>query len=114
MSSETREREEANRRPAPAIFVGNVECQNDTKELTQLFEEFGEVSYVDAKKGFAFVVMPVRSEAERAIQSLKGKRFGPLSKELLVEWSRGNGALAFASPSSSDPACAFHRRLIQA
>lgn len=78
-------------RPTPAIFVGNVECQNDTKELSELFEEFGEVSYVDAKKGFAFVVMPVRSEAERAINELKGKRFGPFEKELLVEWSRGNG-----------------------
>lgn len=75
----------------PAVFVGNVDSNGDHADLTALFASYGTVNNVDVKKGFAFVFMPDRDEAERAIAGVSGMPYGPARRELRVEWSRGNG-----------------------
>lgn len=63
------------------IYVGNLSYQVTEEELRQEFAAFGAVSsasivtdrYDNRPKGFAFVEMPVKSEAEAAIAGLNGK-----------------------------------------
>ena len=63
------------------IYVGNLSREVNEEELRQEFAAFGEVASVNIIKdkysgqprGFAFVEMPSKSEAEAAITGLKGK-----------------------------------------
>lgn len=63
------------------IYVGNLSYQVTDEELRQAFEAFGEVTSANVimdkfsgqSKGFGFVEMPSRTEAEAAINSLNGK-----------------------------------------
>lgn len=63
------------------IYVGNLSYQVTDEELRQAFEAFGEVSSANVimdkfsgqSKGFGFVEMSSKSEAEAAISSLNGK-----------------------------------------
>jgi len=63
------------------IYVGNLSYDVTEDELRQEFSSFGEVTsvsiptdrYSGRPRGFAFVEMPSRSEAELAIKSLNGK-----------------------------------------
>lgn len=63
------------------IYVGNLSYQVTDEELRQAFESFGEVSSANVimdkfsgqSKGFGFVEMPSKNEAESAISSLNGK-----------------------------------------
>ena len=63
------------------IYVGNLSYETTEQDLRQEFENFGGVSsvsivmdkYSGRPKGFAFVEMPAKSEAESAITSLNGK-----------------------------------------
>lgn len=63
------------------IFVGNVSRDATEQDLRQAFEAFGQVATVSiimdkfthASKGFGFVEMPVKTEAEAAIAGLNGK-----------------------------------------
>jgi RNA recognition motif-containing protein len=63
------------------IYVGNLSREVTEEELRQEFTAFGEVTSVNIIKdkysgqprGFAFVEMPSKTEAEAAITSLKGK-----------------------------------------
>jgi len=63
------------------IYVGNLSYQVTDEELRQAFESFGEVSSANVimdkfsgqSKGFGFVEMPSKNEAESAINSLNGK-----------------------------------------
>jgi RNA recognition motif-containing protein len=63
------------------IYVGNLSRDLTEEELRQEFAAFGEVSSVNIikdkhggqSKGFGFVEMPSRPEAEAAITGLKGK-----------------------------------------
>ena len=75
------------RQPIPAgsveIYVGNLSYDLTDEELKKLFAEYGEVSsarivlnrYNGKSKGFGFVVMPNRSEAEKAIAAYSEKEF---------------------------------------
>lgn len=62
------------------IFVGNLSSQTTEQQLAALFMPFGLVrnskviidNYSGRSRGFAFVEMPVDSEAERAIRELNG------------------------------------------
>jgi RNA recognition motif-containing protein len=69
------------------IYVGNLSYQADEDDLKQAFESFGQVTsamiikdrYSRESKGFGFVEMPSKAEAQSAInvlngESLKGKR----------------------------------------
>lgn len=63
------------------IYVGNLSYQVTDEELRQAFEAFGEVSSANVimdkfsgqSKGFGFVEMSSKSEADAAISSLNGK-----------------------------------------
>jgi RNA recognition motif-containing protein len=63
------------------IYVGNLPYETTEEELRQEFGTFGEVTsvniikdkYSGQSRGFGFVEMPSKSEAEAAIAGLKGK-----------------------------------------
>ena len=63
------------------IYTGNLSSEITEEELRQEFEAFGEVESVNIitdkisgrPKGFGFVEMASKSEAEAAITSLNGK-----------------------------------------
>jgi cold-inducible RNA-binding protein len=76
------------------IFVGNLSYQATEDELRQEFMAFGAVTkasivtdrYDNRPKGFAFVEMPTKSEAEAAIAGLNGKMLQ--EKAMVVNESR--------------------------
>jgi RNA recognition motif-containing protein len=63
------------------IYVGNMSYNVTEEDLKQAFEPFGEVEsvriirdmYSGRSKGFGFVEMPGKSEAQSAIERLNGK-----------------------------------------
>jgi RNA recognition motif-containing protein len=63
------------------IYVGNLSYDITEEELKQAFDAFGQVesvkiikdNYSGRSKGFGFVEMPDRSEAQSAINDLNGK-----------------------------------------
>jgi len=63
------------------IYVGNLPHKATEDELRQAFEEFGQVTEVrlimdkfsGESKGFGFVEMPSKDEAEKAIEKMNGK-----------------------------------------
>lgn len=65
------------------IYVGNLSFDVEENELRKVFEAFGEVTsvtiikdkFTGRSRGFAFVEMPSRSEAQTAIDSLNGTDF---------------------------------------
>jgi cold-inducible RNA-binding protein len=66
------------------LFVGNLSFQTTEQDLLSLFFEYGTVDTVSVvtdrdtgqPRGFAFVEMPNRTEAEAAIKSLDGRELG--------------------------------------
>jgi cold-inducible RNA-binding protein len=76
------------------IYVGNLSYQVTEDELKQEFAAFGAVNsvsivtdkYDNRPKGFAFVEMPTKSEAEAAIAGLNGKMLQ--EKGLMVNEAR--------------------------
>jgi len=63
------------------IYVGNLSYDADEKDLSRMFQAFGNVAgariiknrFNGKSKGFGFVDMPVRREAAAAIRALSGK-----------------------------------------
>ena len=63
------------------IYVGNLSNEISEDDLSQAFEAFGQVASVNVLKdrftgeprGFAFVEMPAKAEAQSAIDGLNGK-----------------------------------------
>lgn len=63
------------------IYVGNLSYETTEEDLKEAFKAFGEVStinvikdkYSDRSKGFGFVEMPNKAEAQSAIEGLNGK-----------------------------------------
>jgi cold-inducible RNA-binding protein len=76
------------------IYVGNLSYQVTEEELRQEFAAFGTVTsasvvtdrYDNRPKGFGFVEMPTKSEAEAAIAALNGKMVQ--EKALIVNEAR--------------------------
>ena len=62
------------------VFVGNLSFQTTQDDLTSIFSQYGAVERVNVvtdrmtgqPRGFAFVEMATRSEAEAAISALNG------------------------------------------
>ena len=63
------------------IYVGNLPHEATEENLKEAFEAFGAVetvkvikdNYTGRSKGFAFVEMPAKAEAQSAIEGLNGK-----------------------------------------
>jgi len=63
------------------IYVGNLSYEITEEDLQEAFEAFGKVEsvriikdkYSGRSKGFGFVEMPAKGEAESAIEGLNGK-----------------------------------------
>jgi len=63
------------------IYVGNLSFEVTEEDLRQAFEGFGQVvsvtiikdRYSGESKGFGFVEMPAKAEAQSAITGLNGK-----------------------------------------
>ncbi|MDH3566479.1 MAG: RNA-binding protein [Desulfobacteraceae bacterium] len=63
------------------IYVGNLSYEVTEEDLKTAFETFGAVdtvkvikdNYTGRSKGFGFVEMPTKSEAQSAIEGLNGK-----------------------------------------
>lgn len=76
------------------IYVGNLPFQTTEKDLQTLFSQAGDVISVKILKdhqtgnsrGFAFVEMSTRREAQKAISMLNKRSF--MEKELLVKEAR--------------------------
>jgi RNA recognition motif-containing protein len=65
------------------IYVGNIPRETSEAEVRAAFEQYGEVitvnlikdKYTNLLKGFGFVEMPQKTEAEVAIKGLDGTMF---------------------------------------
>ena len=65
------------------IYVGNLLFDVSDNDLKEAFEEYGQVTEVrlimdkfsGKSKGFGFVEMPSKDEAEKAIEEMNGKEF---------------------------------------
>jgi len=63
------------------IYVGNLSFDVSEENLRQVFEPFGQVSsitiikdkYSGQSRGFGFVEMPDRAQAQAALENLNGK-----------------------------------------
>ena len=63
------------------IYVGNLSFEVTAEDLRQAFEAYGEVSsvniitdkYSGQSRGFGFVEMPDKTEAQTALENLNGK-----------------------------------------
>ena len=66
------------------IYVGNLSRETTEEELRQAFEACGQVSstaiikdkFSGESRGFGFVEMPNKTEAQAAITALNGKQLG--------------------------------------
>jgi len=64
------------------IYVGNISRESNEDEVRSAFEEFGQVDsvklikdkFTGVLKGFGFVEMPDKGQAENAIKKLDGYR----------------------------------------
>ncbi len=76
------------------IYVGNLSFDASEENLRQTFEPFGQVSsitiikdkYSGQSRGFGFVEMPDRAQAQAAIENLNGKEL--LGRQLSVNEAR--------------------------
>jgi RNA recognition motif-containing protein len=83
------------------IYVGNIPREATETEVRSAFEQYGEVSnvnlikdrYTNVLKGFGFVDMPKKAEAESAIQNLDGSMFSgrPLTVNPAKPKTESNG-----------------------
>ena len=72
------------------LYIGNLSRDLTESDLKQAFQAFGTVESVNiikdkfsgVSKGFAFIEMPVKEEAEAAIAGLKGKELGGRSLDV--------------------------------
>jgi RNA recognition motif-containing protein len=80
------------------IYVGNLSKKVIKEDLQTKFEKYGQVAAIKLKKdlftgepkGYAFVIMPVQSEAEAAIKALDGKKVR--GQEMKVSEARSHDA----------------------
>ena len=78
------------------IYVGNLQREFSEGDVKELFSNHGQVDSVAIvrdhetrrSKGFAFVDMPVNSQAEAAIKALDGQIFHQPTRTLTVHEAR--------------------------
>ena len=88
------------------IYVGNLSYEVTEEDLKEAFEVFGEVNtvkvikdkYTGRSKGFGFVEMPAKAEAQSAIEGLNGKDLKGRSLNVSEARSRPEGRRGGARP----------------
>lgn len=84
------------------IYSGNIPRETSEADIREVFEKYGEVTsvtmirdkYTNMFKGFAFIEMPKKEEAEEAIKHLDGQIMGGRSLSVNLAKPRtesGNG-----------------------
>ncbi len=76
------------------IYVGNISSELTEEEINEAFAAYGELTsvkiikdkYTGEPRGFGFVEMPDKAEAEAAMAGLNGKELK--GKELIVNEAR--------------------------
>lgn len=76
------------------MYIGNLNYDISEEELRKLFEEYGEVTTVKIikdketgrAKGFGFVEMPEKEQANRALSELNGREV--LGRNIKVSLAR--------------------------
>jgi RNA recognition motif-containing protein len=98
------------------IYVGNISWDLTEEELKSTFEAHGQVStvkiitekYTGRSRGFAFVEMPEKAEAEAAISNLNGKDLK--GREIVVNEARPRQEGSKGGPRKSRSARGGHSR----
>jgi RNA recognition motif-containing protein len=80
------------------IYVGNIAYQMSESELEGLFAEYGEVTsvkiitdqYTGKSKGFGFIEMTNKAEADSAIEQLNGSEIGGRNIKVSLARPRNN------------------------
>jgi RNA recognition motif-containing protein len=88
------------------IYVGNLSYEVTEEDLKKAFETFGEVdivkvikdNYTGRSKGFGFVEMPAKAEAQSAIEGLNGKDLKGRSLNVSEARPRSEGRRGGARP----------------
>lgn len=78
------------------IYVGRIPSQSTEEEIKKVFEAYGQLSSIELitdrhtgeLRGFGYIEMPEKSEAEAAIAGLNGKNFN--GKKLTVNEARSH------------------------
>ena len=91
------------------IYVGNLSYEITEENLKEAFEVFGEVktvkiikdNYTGRSKGFGFVEMPAKAEAQSAIEGLNGKDLKGRSLNVNEARSRSEGRRGGSRPGRS-------------
>ena len=76
------------------IYIGNLPKTTTEETVRKLFEEYGEVTeikllkdqYTDELRGFGFVTMPSKADAQKAIQEVNDTEFE--GRKLIVNEAR--------------------------
>ena len=75
------------------VYVGNLPSATTQEELSTLFAQAGEVAlteiikgYSGQSKGFGFVTMSTKSDAEKAIEMFNAYSLN--ERELKVDWAK--------------------------
>jgi len=76
------------------IYIGNLPKTTNEETVRKLFEEYGEVTeikllkdqYTDGLRGFGFVTMPSKADAQKAIQEVNDTEFE--GRKLIVNEAR--------------------------
>jgi len=77
-----------------SIFVGNLDVETTEEELRSLFETYGQVEQIyiitdresGIPRGFAFVEMTNKADADQAIRALNGTSLR--DRPLVVDYAR--------------------------
>ena len=75
------------------IYVGNLSYKVTEEDLKEAFEAFGQVGsasvvkdrYSGESRGFGFVEMPTKAEAEAAIEGLNGKELKGKGRVIFIQ-----------------------------
>ena len=70
------------------VFVGRLASRTEGRDLEECFGDFGKVSKVEMKNGYAFVFFTDDSSAQDAIAGMNGKELH--GNEIVVETARGH------------------------
>jgi len=93
------------------IYVGNLAYQVTEADLREAFETFGEVEsinlikdkYSGVSKGFGFIEMPDKGQAQNAISSMNSKELKGRNITVNEARPRNEGRFSDRRPRSSRP-----------